>query len=240
MKRELITADLNEPNTESAMIGIRDLKFQYNSSNFRLEIKNLDVRSGTKLALIGPSGCGKTTLLHLLSGVLLPTAGSIRVCDQEVSSMSDSERRAFRITRIGFVFQTFELLDYLNVLDNILLPPRINSSFSLTTEVRHRARELASDLGLTEQLSRRPGQLSQGERQRVAICRALLPQPALLLADEPTGNLDPTTKQGVLRLLFDHAQRQAATLIVVTHDHSILDDFDEVIDFRQFYGGDDS
>ena len=144
--------------------------------------------------MIGPSGSGKTTLLNLVSGILTPEQGSVRCGDSEVSALGDAARRDFRITRIGFVFQDFELLDYLNVLDNVLHPYRITNALKLTREVRERAGDLLQQMGLGNKLMRGVERLSQGEKQRVAICRALLPSPQLVLADEATGNLDPRNK----------------------------------------------
>jgi putative ABC transport system ATP-binding protein len=131
---------------------------------------------------------------------------------------------------MGLVFQEFELIEYLNVLDNILLPFRIHHALKLTTDIRRRASGLARSLGIDDKLHRWPGQLSQGERQRVAIGRALITNPQWLLADEPTGNLDPAGKRRVLDLMLDQAAQRALTVVLVTHDHGLLDRFDRVVD----------
>ena len=217
------------------MIKINDVDFGYGRGNFRLQIGQLEVAQGVKTALIGPSGSGKTTFLNLVSGIVRPLTGSVRVDGREVSSMTDAVRREFRITNIGFVFQDFELLDYLSVFDNILHAYRINRALRLTAEVRARARQLAEETGLSDKLSRWPDQLSQGERQRVAICRALLARPRLLLADEPTGNLDTKSKDRILDLLLDYARSSKATVIVATHDLGLLKRFDQVVDFQAFH-----
>ena len=217
------------------MIDISDVEFAYRSGDFRLRIAGLRIADGEKTALIGPSGSGKTTFLNLVSGTVLPLAGTVQIDGREVSSMSDAARRAFRITNIGFVFQDFELLEYLSVFDNILHPYRINRALRLTAEVRARARQLAAETGLSDKLRRWPDQLSQGERQRVAICRALLPVPKLLLADEPTGNLDPKNKDRILDLLLGYAQSSHATVLVVTHDLGLLKRFDRVVDFQAYH-----
>ncbi len=217
------------------MIDISNVEFSYGRGDFRLRVAGLEVVEGAKAALIGPSGSGKTTFLNLVSGTVLPLAGTVRVDGREVSSMSDAARRGFRITNIGFVFQDFELLEYLSVLDNILYPYRINRALRLTAEVRGRARQLAEETGLSDKLRRCPDQLSHGERQRVAICRALLARPKLLLADEPTGNLDPKNKDRILDLLLDYAQSRHATVLVVTHDLGLLKRFDRVIDFQAYH-----
>ena len=213
------------------MIHIHDLHFQYPSGEFRLNIPLFEISKGEKVAFIGPSGSGKTTLLNLLAGIIAPQQGTIQVGDVQVDRLGDSGRRDFRITSIGFVFQDFELLDYLNVLDNILHPYRITRALELNREVRQRAVELANALGIGNRLRHHSGELSQGEKQRAAICRALLPQPRLILADEATGNLDPRNKGKILDLLFGSVVSSGATLLAVTHDHDLLPRFDRVIDF---------
>jgi putative ABC transport system ATP-binding protein len=219
------------------MIEITALDFHYPAGEFRLEMPGFGVDRGEKVAVIGPSGSGKTTLLNLVAGILTPTAGKISVNDVEVSTLSDAERRAFRITSIGFVFQDFELLDYLDVMDNILHPYRITSALKLDGAVRERAAALARDMGIGDKLGRLATDLSQGEKQRAAICRALLPEPHLILADEATGNLDPVNKVRILDLLFRAVDDHDATLLAVTHDHELLDRFERVVDFIDFQGG---
>ena len=215
------------------MIEIGQLHFQYDGSEFALQVEQLAIAPGETLAVVGPSGSGKTTLLNLLAGVLLPDRGRVQVGAQQVSALGDKARRDFRIKHIGMVFQNFELLEYLSVLDNILLPLRIGSGLTVTRPLRLRASELAEHVGIGDKLQRYPSQLSQGERQRVAVSRALLLQPALVLADEPTGNLDPSNKSVVLELLLDYTRSHAATLVTVTHDTELLQNFDRVVDFRQ-------
>jgi predicted ABC-type transport system involved in lysophospholipase L1 biosynthesis ATPase subunit len=151
--------------------------------------------------------------------------------------LGDARRRAFRVARIGLVFQSFELVSYLDVLENILLPYRLNAALPLTPDVLPRAAQLAAETGLAHRLRYFPHRLSQGEKQRVAICRAVLPEPPLLLADEPTGNLDPTTKQQVVDLLFGQLQRTGGTLLMVTHDMEIAARFPRVINCREFAAG---
>lgn len=215
------------------MIEISDLRFNYSGSEFALNIDRLLVESGETVAVVGPSGSGKTTLLNLIAGVMTADAGEIRVDDQSLSTLGDSSRRAFRINSIGMVFQNFELLDYLPVLDNILLPLRIGAGLRVTADLRRRAEELAAELGIGDKLRRYPEHLSQGERQRVAVSRALLLEPPLVLADEPTGNLDPTNKEVVLDLLLDYVSASGATLLTVTHDRELLSRFQRVLDFRE-------
>ena len=216
------------------MIQIDSLGFTYPGAEFLLRIPELHVMPGEKVAVIGPSGSGKTTLLNLVAGILVPRHGRIDCAGVEVSTLSDRQRRDFRINTIGFVFQDFELLDYLDVLDNILHPYRITSALQLTREIRERAVELAQQMDIGDKLRRRVDHLSQGEKQRVAICRALLPSPKLVLADEATGNLDPRNKEHILGLLFQSVEAHGATLLAVTHDHELLPHFDRVVDFSDF------
>ncbi len=222
---------------EVTMIEIRDLQFRYGEGVFELQIPSLRVGEGRKAAVIGPSGCGKTTLLHLLAGILAPSAGEIRVGELRVDRLGEAARRDFRIANVGFVFQDFELLDYLDVQDNILHPYRINRSLLLSKEVRERAVRLAEETGIGDKLHREIGHLSQGERQRVAVCRALIAQPKLLFADEATGNLDPENKERVMQILASYVEREGASLIAVTHDHELLHGFDQVIDFQTLVAG---
>jgi putative ABC transport system ATP-binding protein len=219
----------------AAAVELRDLDFRYGEGGFRLRIPELRVERGARVAVIGPSGSGKTTLLHLVAGIAAPRAGRVVTDGVEVNGLDDAARRAFRIRRIGLVFQEFELLEYLNVLDNILLPYRIHPALRLDPAVRERARALAGSVGIGDKLGRFADRLSQGERQRVAVCRALLAEPPLLLADEPTSNLDPANKDRVLDILLDHARQSGATLLTVTHDRDLLERFDRVIDFRAFH-----
>ncbi|MCP4767558.1 MAG: ATP-binding cassette domain-containing protein [Gammaproteobacteria bacterium] len=217
------------------MIELKALQFDYQEGDFSLRIPELFIGEGEKVAVIGASGSGKTTLLNLIAGIDVPRQGQINVCETALHDVSDAMRRDFRITHIGFVFQNFELLDYLNLLDNILHPYRISRALKLDSGVRERAQDLARQMGLDHMLHRRSNELSQGERQRAAICRALLPRPKLILADEATGNLDPQNKRTILDLLFNAVDFQDATLLAVTHDHDLLASFDRVIDFRQFH-----
>lgn len=216
------------------MIQIHDLVFRYGSQGFTLRIEDLEIPQGQKLALVGPSGSGKTTFLNLLAGIHLPEQGSIEIHGLETTRLNEKDRRNMRSARFGLVFQEFELVEYLSVTDNIRLPFMINRTLDSQVADRAAIRALAESVGIGDKLKRMPQQLSQGEKQRVAICRALIHQPDILLADEPTGNLDPANKGKILKLLIEQAERQSATLIVVTHDQSLLDRFERVIDFAEF------
>jgi ABC-type lipoprotein export system ATPase subunit len=172
--------------------------------------------------------------LNLIAGIVRPLKGTVNVGNTQVSQLNDKGRRDFRITNIGFVFQDFELLHYLNVFDNILHPYRITRALALSKKVRRRAVMLAEAMGIGDKLKRYANDLSHGEKQRTAICRSLLPRPKLILADEATGNLDPANKSRILDLLFQSVEDHEATLLAVTHDHELLKRFDRVVDFQNF------
>jgi putative ABC transport system ATP-binding protein len=215
------------------LIELRDVDFQYPAiGGFGMSIPRLSISAGECVAVVGPSGSGKTTLLGLLAGILAPARGDMVINGADLSTFDDGQRRRFRIQHIGQVFQAFELMHYLNVVENIMLPHYIHATGTDANGVRRRALELLSDVGLEGKAGSRPTELSQGEQQRVAVCRAMLNQPALLLADEPTGNLDQENKQNVVDLLLDQARRNHSTLLMVTHDQSLLGSFSTVLDIQ--------
>ena len=218
----------------TTLIRIEGLTFQYPEGEFSLQIPRLEVEAGEKVAVIGPSGSGKTTLINLLAGIVPAVSGHVTVQGMTLDQMDDTERRRFRIANVGFVFQDFALLEYLTILDNILHPYRINGALTLTAQVREHAVGLVAAMGIEHKLNRYVHHLSQGEKQRAAICRALVTRPPLILADEPTGNLDPANKSQILQHLFHHLEVTGATLLAVTHDHGLLGQFDRVIDFQDF------
>jgi putative ABC transport system ATP-binding protein len=221
------------------MIEFSRVEIRYPDDTFHLRIPFLRVDTKEKLAVIGPSGSGKTTLMNVIAGIHLPENGEVHVGETVVNNLTDTARRQFRLANIGFVFQDFGLIEYLSTLDNILHPYRINNALELNDIVRKRAYELAESLAVERLLRKFPGTLSQGEKQRVAICRALLTQPQLILADEATGNLDPENKIKILELLCAAVDSQGATLIAVTHDHALLPYFDRVIRMDEITGLDD-
>ncbi|MEM7530513.1 MAG: ABC transporter ATP-binding protein [Pseudomonadota bacterium] len=219
------------------MVEVENLIFAYPSGGFTLRVPALSLAPGERLAIVGPSGSGKTTLLNLIAGILQPETGRIDVAGTDVTALSDADRRRFRARQVGFVFQNFALLDYLPARQNILYPYRISPGLRLNAEAHARAEALAKASGIGDKLDRHPGALSQGEQQRVAICRALVTEPKLVLSDEATGNLDPESKLRVLDLLFERAEDAGAGILAVTHDHELLPRFDRVIDFAEFRVG---
>jgi putative ABC transport system ATP-binding protein len=224
-------------NGAEPIVALEEVRFRYPEGEFALSVPALRVDGGERVAIVGPSGSGKTTLLHLVAGIVRPQQGRVSVAGTEVSALEDRARRAFRVGRIGLVFQEFELLEYLTVLENVLLPYRLNPALALDPAARERAEDLARRLGIGHVLGRHPRRLSQGERQRAAVCRALVTGPPLLLADEPTGNLDPPNKDLVLAALFEICREQGATLLTVTHDRDLVPRFDRSIDVKSFHSG---
>lgn len=216
------------------MIDIDAMTFAYSGSDFRLNVPRLTLAKGEKVAVVGPSGTGKTTLLNLIAGIAVPSSGEISIGVHRMTGLSDAARRSLRSQQIGFVFQDFALLDYLTARENILYPYRIAPAAPLDRAARDRAEALADACGLAGKLGRRPDALSMGEQQRVALCRALVREPGLILADEATGNLDPDNKTAILDLMFARTAERGATLLAVTHDHDLLPRFDRVIDFAEF------
>lgn len=178
---------------------------------------NLDLAAGESLAIVGASGSGKSTLLGLLAGLDLPSAGQVVLAGNDLGQLDEDQRARIRAEHVGFVFQSFQLLDSLNALENVMLPLELDGN--------PRARALASELlqrvGLGHRLRHSPRQLSGGEQQRVAIARAFAAQPAVLFADEPTGNLDSHTGERISDLLFELNRERGTTLVLVTHDERL-------------------
>ena len=212
------------------MLELRELDFVYPGQGFELSVPELILHPGETIALLGPSGSGKTTLLNLLAGILTPASGKVLLNGHNLSLLTERQRRQHRLRHMGMIFQSFELLDYLDVRDNILLQGRLCRTQTADDNLELQARQIADDLGLGDKWERNSQALSQGERQRVAVCRALLLDPSLVLADEPTGNLDPDNKLVVLRKLVANCKQHQRILLTVTHDHSLLSEFDRVIE----------
>lgn len=196
-----------------------------------LDHVDLRIAEGDFVAVMGPSGSGKSTLMNILGCLDTPDGGHYQLLDLEVATLSDDELSRIRNQKIGFVFQSFHLLPRMTARENVLLPLRYSNADLAVA--RDRADDLLDRLGLADRLDHRPNQLSGGQRQRVAIARSLINAPPLLLADEPTGNLDPDNKQAVLDHLIDLCSRDQRMLLTVTHDHSLLPAFDRVVDMAE-------
>lgn len=177
----------------------------------------LEIKAGDSLAIVGRSGSGKTTLLGLLAGLDLPSDGSIFILDKNLSAMNEEQRADLRAKHVGFVFQSFQLLPSLSALENVMLPLELRGDKNAQQE----AEAFLSRVGLADRLGHFPHQLSGGEQQRVAIARAFACKPTILFADEPTGNLDTTTGQHIIELLFELNRAENTTLVMVTHDDSL-------------------
>jgi ABC-type lipoprotein export system ATPase subunit len=192
----------------------------------------LAVRKGEFLAVVGASGSGKSTLLHILGALDKPDSGVVSFNGRRISRFSSRQLNRFRNRDVGFVFQFYHLFDELNVLENVYLPAMAGSSvlgwLTESGRAKKRARDLLGRLGLTERLRHKPYQLSGGERQRVAIARALMNEPQILLADEPTGNLDQSTGNDILRV-FDEINKAGQTIIMVTHDQKIAERANRIV-----------
>ena len=194
---------------------------------------SLELTDGATAAIVGPSGCGKTTLLNLLGALDRPTSGSIRIDDLDIAQLSEADAAAFRNHRLGFVFQQHHLLPQLNVLENVLVPRLSGDWDEPAAATQERATELLVKVGLQDRLHHLPWQLSGGEKLRTAVARALINQPKLILADEPTGSLDPASTDQVADLLLELNRDQGVTLLVVTHNHVLAERMSQTLELRQ-------
>jgi putative ABC transport system ATP-binding protein len=221
------------------IVEVKDLVVEYEIGNSRftaVDIPAWSVEKGAQVAIFGPSGCGKSTLLHVLAGLLSPKGGNVNVCGQDLGVLSESDLDHFRARHIGYIFQDFNLLQGYTALENVLL----GMTFSRQKADRHHAMELLVRVGLSHRVKHRPAELSIGERQRVAIARALARKPELILADEPTGSLDPVHAREVVRLLAEACREHGCSLIVVSHDPGVVDSFDSSVPFMELnraFGG---
>ena len=206
----------------------RDLKKYYGAGDTQvkaLDGVNLSVEQGEFVAIVGTSGSGKSTLLHMLGGLDRPTAGTVTVDGQEIFSLKEEALTIFRRRKIGFVFQSYNLVPVLSVWENIILPIQLDGRAVDEVFVR----DVVTTLGLEQKLDRLPNQLSGGQQQRVAIARALASKPAILLADEPTGNLDSKTSQDVLGLMKVTGQKFGQTMVMITHNEEIAQMADRIV-----------
>jgi lipoprotein-releasing system ATP-binding protein len=212
------------------ILQLRGLTRTYIAGHAQLEVLrgvDLDVYPGELIGLVGPSGSGKSSLLHLAGLLERPNAGAIAFGGHDCGVMGDVQRTRLRLSSIGFVYQFHHLLPELTALDNVALPVLIAGARRKVAEAR--AVELLSELGLADRLRHQPGQLSGGEQQRVAVARALANKPRLLLADEPTGNLDPATATAVFKSLYDLARATGVAALIATHNHDLARHMDRVV-----------
>jgi lipoprotein-releasing system ATP-binding protein len=213
-------------NSAGPLVRIRGLRKSYWLEDKRIDVLkgvDLEIGAGEMVSLIGASGVGKSTFLHVLGTLDLPTEGEIRIDDTDVFARNPAALSDFRNRCIGFVFQSHYLLPEFTALQNVAMPALVQRKFP--DEAEGLARESLIQVGLGDRLSHKPGELSGGEQQRVALARALVLRPSLLLADEPTGNLDPETGEGIHRLLFEMNERMGITAVVVTHNQQLAQRF---------------
>jgi putative ABC transport system ATP-binding protein len=214
-----------------AMISIRDLSMRLSSGGRHVDVLTevtLDVPPGQFLAVAGPSGSGKSTLLGLIAGLDQPTTGSIRVAGVEITRLSEDALARFRLNTLGYVFQAYHLIPTLTALENVAVPLELAGD----SDALPRATGLLAEVGLADRAHHYPVQLSGGEQQRVAVARAMARRPALLLADEPTGNLDSGTGKQIIELLVGLRDTLASTLVLVTHDAALAARADRVVTLR--------
>ena len=215
------------------IIKLKDVSKVYRTKEIEtlaLENVNLEIRKGEFVSIMGPSGCGKSTLLNIIGLLDNPTSGQINIMDKNTESMKDSKLSAFRNENIGFVFQSFHLIPSLNVSENVALPLVYRSGLS-QKERRQKIEEILSRLGLSHRMRHFPGQLSGGQCQRVAIARAIVGDPQIVLADEPTGNLDSKMGKEVMDILHQLNKEDGRTIVMVTHNESQARETDRIIRF---------
>lgn len=216
------------------MIEIHDLRKIYSRAHEEVvacDVAALSIAAGEQVALVGRSGCGKSTLLNLIAGMSLPDEGSLSVDGIDITNLGEAARDRFRATRIGMVFQTFNLLQPFTALENVMLGAVFGKSGK--GGMRARATALLERVGLGDRLAHRPNQLSVGQAQRVAICRAMIHDPRLILADEPIGNQDKATGHEVLQILLDMARADGRTVVMVTHDPGDAARLDRTIELSE-------
>jgi putative ABC transport system ATP-binding protein len=216
----------------ASVLSARGLRRDYGHGEARVRAVDdvaLEVARGESVAIVGPSGCGKSTLLYLLGGLERPTSGAISLAGDQIDRMPEARLARLRRHAVGFVFQAFHLVDELTALENVELPTLLAGGSP--SAARHRATELLEQIGLADRARHLPSELSGGQRQRVAIARALANEPTVVLADEPTGNLDSASTTDVLRL-FDQLHLNGQTLVIVTHDERIAATADRLISMR--------
>jgi len=213
-------------------VELEGVRFSYGGGPVVLDIPSLRLEAGTRTFLHGPSGSGKTTLLGILAGVLRADSGSVRVLGEDLTSMSGPRRDAFRARHIGYVFQMFNLIPYLSVMENIVLPVRMHATRRRRMREatpRAEAHRLASALEIDHALDASVGALSVGQQQRVAACRALIGSPELIIADEPTSSLDHDRRDAFLDLLLEACEGAGSTLVFVSHDRTLASHFQQEV-----------
>lgn len=215
----------------TSVIELDDIHLELESDAGKVNILrgiNLAIPAGKTVSIAGPSGSGKTTLLMVLSGLEKPTSGTVRLAGRALNPLSEDELATFRRDHIGIIFQNFHLIPTMTALENVAIPLELAGDKNAFAK----AQKALADVGLAHRIKHYPGQMSGGEQQRVAIARAFATQPRIILADEPTGNLDGDTGKSVITLLFEQAHQNGATLVLVTHDADLAQSCDIKIRLR--------
>ena len=218
----------------------RNLTFRWGRGDTILDIAELSLQAGQRTLILGPSGCGKTTLLNLLSAINIPTSGSLELLGKKTQEMNGAERDVFRADHVGYVFQMFNLISYLSILENVLLPIRFSKKRNQRLQAagsgpRDEALRLLSQLGIDQRhfLKRSVSQLSVGQQQRVAAARALIGFPEIIICDEPTSALDDEAQEAFLGLLFMEVEKSGGSLIFVSHDRALIPRFDRIVELPE-------
>jgi putative ABC transport system ATP-binding protein len=215
----------------SEAIQFNNVSLNYGSKNDVVEVLksiNFSVNSEEIISIVGPSGSGKTSIIMLASGLESATEGSIKINNQEIVGLKENQLSEVRRKNIGIVFQSFYLIPNLTAIENVLLSLEANQKYNQDEE----AKALLAEFGLSHRLNHLPSELSGGEQQRVAIARALINKPKIILADEPTGNLDSTNSESMMDLLFNYTRKSKTSLVMVTHDNSIAERCDRIIEIK--------
>ena len=217
------------------MVSIKDVEMIYDDNGTKIEalkLKNLEIKDGEKVAFIGSSGCGRTTLFNMISGMITPTKGKVIVEDVDLTTLREVERDLFRANHIGYIFQDFNLFPEFTVLQNVVLPMSFSKRYS-KSEMEKEATAMLERVGLKDKINQKVKTLSGGEKQRVAIARSIVNKPNIILADEPTGNLDYKNGQKIMDLIIQIASEEKATLLVITHNNAQLEMFDRSVNIEE-------
>lgn len=220
-----------------SLVEIKNLQFKYpTAANNTLDIADFSIQAGEKIFLYGPSGCGKTTFLETLAGVLIPQSGSVKIKDLHLEQATASQRDAFRAAHIGYIFQSFNLIPYLSVEENISLPLYLSPIRRKTVPTENQSAEihfLCEQLGIQNLMNKPVTELSVGQQQRVAAARALLGRPDLILADEPTSSLDYDHREKFIKLLFSLCEKNKIAILFVSHDRTLQGLFDRALSLAE-------
>lgn len=212
------------------IIEVSHLKFAYSNQKMVLDIQEFQLQKAQRIFIYGPSGCGKSTFLNLMAGVLSPSAGQIQLFGSEIGTLSSRQRDKLRAQKMGYIFQSFNLIPYLSVLDNILLPSMLETHGISKTDHHRFATEAILRLGLVEQTHQKASTLSIGQQQRVAQARALMGKPELIIADEPTSSLDQNNTEEFMKFLVEQSVQRKIALLFVSHDRRLESYFDRSVD----------